>query len=80
MISLSEKWIRKLAAEPEAGMGYQIVSLVLNDGRHFDPVLVIEGRIAQISGRTDIPFTEEQVVELKVTNDKDQARRAGWIK
>ena len=70
MIELSEKWLKELVSKPETGMGYQIVSVTLNDGQMFDQVAVVEGRITEIRGRKDIPFTEEQIAKIIVTHNK----------
>jgi len=70
MIELSTKWATELASKPETGMGYQIVSVVLKDGKRFDQVAVVEGRISEIRGRKDIPFTEDQIAEIVLTHDK----------
>lgn len=70
MIELSSIWAAELAAKPETGMGYQVVSVVLKDGRRFNQVAVVEGRIAEIRGRKDIPFTEDQIAEIVLTHDK----------
>ncbi len=51
-------------------MGYQVVSIVLKDGRKIDQVAVVEGRITEIRGRQDIPFTEDQIAQIVVTHDK----------
>ncbi len=70
MIELSPKWAIELASKPETGMGYQVVSIVLKDGRKIDQVAVVEGRITEIRGRQDIPFTEDQIAQIVVTHDK----------
>jgi hypothetical protein len=70
MIALSGKWAAKLLSQPETGMGYQVVTVVLKDGRKFPQVAVVQGQIAQIRGRKDIPFREEDIAELVVTHDK----------
>lgn len=70
MIQLSTKWARELAAKPETGMGYQIASVILKDGNRFDQVVIVEGRITQIRGRKDIPFSEDQIAAIVVTHDK----------
>ena len=41
MLPLSGKWASKLAAEPETGMGYQIASILLKDGKRFDQVVIV---------------------------------------
>jgi len=70
MITLSQKWAKELASKPETGMGYQVVRVVLKDGNGFDQVAVVEGRITEIRGRTDIPFAENDIAEIILTHDK----------
>ena len=56
--------------QPETGMGYQIVSVVLRDGTRYDQVVVDSGYITQIKGFKRIPFSEEDIQEIIVTHDK----------
>lgn len=70
MIALSARWAKQLASKPETGMGYQVVSVVLKDGKRFEQVAVVEGRITEIRGRKDIPFIEDEIAEIVVTHDK----------
>ena len=70
MITLTGKWAAVLASKPETGMGYQVVTVVLKDGRRFDQVAVVEGQLAEIRGRKDIPFTEHDIAEIVLTHDK----------
>jgi hypothetical protein len=70
MITLSTKGASELASKPETGMGYQVVSVVLQDGKRFDQVVIVEGRITEIRGLGDIPFTEDQIAQLILTHDK----------
>lgn len=70
MINLSPKWLACLIDKPETGMGYQVVSIILKDGRKFDQVAIVEGRVTQIRGLDDIPFTEEQIAKIILTHDK----------
>lgn len=70
MINLSEKWSMELASKPETGMGYQVVSVILEDGRKFDQVVVVEGRITEVHGYTDVPFVENQIAKIILTHDK----------
>lgn len=51
-------------------MGYQIVSIVLKDGRRFDQVVIVEGYVTQVRGFSDIPFVEDDVHEIVLTHDK----------
>lgn len=70
MISLPERWSGELASQPETGMGYQIVSVILHDGRRFDQAVVVDGAIAEIRGLADIPFAREEIAQIVVTHDK----------
>jgi hypothetical protein len=70
MLHLSKEWIGKLVAQPETGMGYQIASVLLHDGRKFNQVVINSGYITQIRGRDDIPFAEPDIREIIVTHDK----------
>jgi hypothetical protein len=70
MIILSKKWLDYLSDKPESGMGYQIVSIVLKDGRRFDQVVIVEGYVTQVRGFSDIPFVEDDVHEIVLTHDK----------
>ncbi|HET6886500.1 MAG TPA: hypothetical protein VFH87_01125 [Candidatus Udaeobacter sp.] len=70
MLPLSGKWASKLAAEPETGMGYQIASIVLKDGKRFDRVVVVDGNLTRVRGVEGIPFSEDQIEQIIVTHDK----------
>ena len=70
MLTLSTKWASELAAKPETGMGYQIASVVLKDGKRFDQVVIVEGNITQIKGVEGIPFSEAQIEQIILTHDK----------
>jgi len=69
-IQLSEKWAPVLLAQPETGMGYYVVSVILQDGRKFDQVVIDSGYITKVRGYKDIPFQESEIVEIKATHDK----------
>jgi len=69
-IALSTKWIKEIISQPETGMGYYIVSVILNDGRKFDQVIVDEGYITRVRGFKEIPFEEKDIREIIVTHDK----------
>lgn len=70
MITLPQKWLFELANKPETGMGYQIVDVLLNDGRLFKQVVVVEGQITLIRGLDGIPFTQDQIADVILTHDK----------
>ena len=69
MLHLSDKWGAVLLSQPESGMDYQIVSVFLRDGRRFDNVAVIGATlIKEVNGKSEIPFTEEDIVDIRVMN------------
>ena len=70
MITLSGRWAPKLLSQGETGMGYQIASIILKDGRQFHQVVIVEGNITRIKGMKDIPFSEEEIEDIVVTHDK----------
>jgi hypothetical protein len=70
MIQLSDKWARTLRESPETGMGYHVVTVLLNNGVSFEQVAIVGGAITQIKGRRDIPFAEDDIASIIVTHDK----------
>ena len=70
MITLSTKWGQELAKMPETGMGYQIASITLKNGKKFNQAVIIEGNITQLRGCKDIPFNEDQIEKIIITHDK----------
>lgn len=70
MIKLTTKWASELISKPETGMGYQIASIILKDGKRFDQVVIVEGQITKVRGFDDIPFTEDQIAQIILTHDK----------
>jgi hypothetical protein len=70
VIKLSKRWCQQLISQPETGMGYQVTSVTLQDGRRYDHVLVDSGYITRIKDLAGIPFAEAEIVEIVVTHDK----------
>jgi hypothetical protein len=64
MLALSNKWAPILKSQPETGMGYQITSVFLIDGRRFDHVMIVGGYITKIGDSTDIPFSEKNIERI----------------
>jgi hypothetical protein len=69
MLFLSEKWVEALSRERETGMGYQVVTIFLRDGRRYEGVIVVDGTISQVAGSTSLPFVEEDIARIAVTHD-----------
>lgn len=70
MLALSDKWAPMLVAQGETGMGYQVATVLLKDGRRFDHAVIVGGTIGQIKDVEGIPFTEDQIETIIFTHDK----------
>ena len=47
-LTLERKWIDRLVALPESGMGYQRVLVRLKDGRTLENMLVLNGQVLEV--------------------------------
>lgn len=54
----------------ETGIGYQIVSVELSNGRSFDQVVVSEGCIIEVRGYREIPFSVDEVASISVNHNR----------
>ena len=70
MLRLPTQWTSELARTPETGMGYQVVTIVLKDGREFDHAVIVDGTITQIRNLEDIPFSADEIANIRLTHDK----------
>lgn len=70
MLALSSKWAPILVSQPETGMGYQIASVFLMDGRRFDHVTIVGGYITKIGNSTDIPFSEAEIEKIVINHGR----------
>jgi hypothetical protein len=70
LFPIPEKCLGHLKHGPETGIGYQVVSVKLNDGRSFDQVVVSEGCIIEVRGFQGIPFSTDQVADVSVTHER----------
>ena len=77
MFELSEKWASFLTNQPETGMGFQIVTIHLCDGRVFEDVVIDSGHITRIGYSLNIPFTEADIEKITVTHGSN-LRRGFW--
>jgi hypothetical protein len=68
---LPKVWQEFLAKKPETGMGYQIASLQLKDGRKFEDVAIIHSSlIGEIQTQATIEFNPEEISEIELTYRK----------
>jgi len=56
MLKLSDKWVSKLLDLPETGMDYQIVTVILKDGRQFKQVANEGGFITKSKDKLEFHF------------------------
>jgi len=72
IMQLPLKWTAHLRDQPESGMSYQIITIVLNDGRRFERVPYCAGYI-DLTGLPSywrVPFSENEISTIVVTHDK----------
>jgi hypothetical protein len=60
--------VLELKRNTETGIGYQVASVTLKDGRQFDQAVVSEGCIIQVRGYEDMPFAPDEVSTVKVNH------------
>jgi hypothetical protein len=80
LVPIPEACREQLKRGPETGIGYQIVSVELKDGRCFDQVVASEGCIIEVRGYSTIPFASDEVASVNASHmhwnfrDKSDAR------
>lgn len=65
---LPQACLDHLKRSGETGIGYQVISIDLSDGSHFDQVVVSEGCIIEVRGYKEIPFAPEDVAFVSVNH------------
>lgn len=48
MLALSSRWIRYLRSQPESGMGYQVVDIVLANSEILESLIVVNGELVEL--------------------------------
>ena len=69
-LELSNKWAPVLIGQPETGMGYQITTVILKDGRRFPNVTIAGGIVTEVAGHNDVAFKDEEIAYIVVTHGK----------
>ena len=67
---IPKECLARLQQDAETGIGYQIVSVELKDGRSFDQVVVSEGCIIEVRGFREIPFSVDEVLSMTVNHNR----------
>jgi hypothetical protein len=70
MLQLSPKWASVLIAQPETGMGYQIATISLVDGRRFSRVTLVGGLVTKVGESDIVPFREDDIAAILVDHGK----------
>jgi hypothetical protein len=68
-------FVEQLKQADQTGMGYQVVSVTLKDGRAFEQVAASEGCFIAVRGHQDIPFSSEEVISVKVNHKRWNFRK-----
>ena len=76
LVAIPSGLVDHLKRAGETGIGYQVVSVGLRDGRKFDQVVASEGHVIEVRGFKEIPFTPEEVTSVNV-NHKNWNFRGG---
>jgi hypothetical protein len=70
MLELTKRWAPVLTSQPETGMGYQIATIVLKDGRRFAKSVIVGGCITKIADKNEIPFVESDIESIVVDHGR----------
>ena len=62
--------VDELKQSEETGIGYQVISVELKDGRCFDQVVASEGCIIEVRGYEEIPFAPGEVASVIVNHKR----------
>jgi len=65
-----QRLIQRLLSQPESGMTWQAATVTLKDGRSFQRVIIVDGRLSSYDGSWEPPFTEDEILDIVVTNDR----------
>jgi hypothetical protein len=68
LVPIPSSLVDHLKRAGETGIGYQVVSVELQDGRMFDQVVTSEGHIIEVRGFEEIPFSAEEVASIDVNH------------
>jgi len=70
LFPVPEQCLAHLKQSGETGVGYQIVSVELRDGRCFEQAVVSEGCIIEVRGYDEIPFFPADVLSVSVNHKR----------
>ena len=70
LIQIPTGLVGPLKRDTDTGIGYQIVSVELRDGRSFDQVSASEGCIIEVRGHKEIPFAADDIASVRVNHKR----------
>jgi hypothetical protein len=70
LIPIPREHADALSRHGETGMGYQVVSVTLKNGKHFGQVVASEGCVIQVRGHKDVPFAPDEVAAVSVNHKR----------
>lgn len=80
LFPIPEACLDELKRSAETGIGYQIVSVQLKDGRIFDQVVVSECCIIEIRGYAEIPFAPDDVASVSINHKRWNFREGSHVR
>jgi hypothetical protein len=80
LVPIPSGFVDHLKRAGETGIGYQVVSVELRDGRSFDQVVTSEGCIIEVRGFKEIPFTPDEVASVSVNHKRWNFRSGSGIR
>ena len=69
-VRLGERWATVLLGEPEAGMGCQVATIKLHDGRCFENLTIVDGAITGLPPQVAEHLTDADVASIDVTQGR----------
>jgi hypothetical protein len=70
LFPVPQECLAHLREAPQTGVGYQIVSVELKDGRRFDQAVVSEGCIIEVRGHDEICFSPAEIAWVSVNHNR----------
>jgi hypothetical protein len=70
LIQIPNGFVDYLKRDTETGIGYQVVSVGLRDGRSFEQVSASEGCIIEVRGYMEIPFAADDIASVRVNHKR----------
>ena len=68
LVPIPREHAEGLKRHGETGPGYQVVSVILRNGKRFDQVVASEGCVIHVRGHREIPFAPDDVASVAVNH------------